>query len=75
MGTVRCNCKTCQGHFTATSLSVHDYVHIPGCDNRTFVDGGNDYLRYGGKDMSLIEVVTIRKKPRYTSTSSEGTAR
>ena len=27
------------------------------CPNQTMVDGGNDYLRYGGKDMSKVEIV------------------
>lgn len=34
----------------------HDFV-VCGCDNHTFVDGGNSYMRVGGKDMSKIEVI------------------
>lgn len=30
------------------SLHRHDFV-MCGCSNGTFVDGGYDYLRYGGK--------------------------
>ncbi|MFA5025103.1 MAG: hypothetical protein WC503_01150 [Candidatus Shapirobacteria bacterium] len=31
----------------------HDFV-MCSCDNQTFVDGGNDYIRMGGKDMTVI---------------------
>lgn len=34
----------------------HDFVQCS-CDNESFVDGGNDYMRVGGKDMSLIEMI------------------
>ena len=27
------------------------------CDNETFVDGGNEYLRVGGMDMSFIRII------------------
>lgn len=40
------------------SWSVHDFRTCP-CPNETMVDGGNDYLRYGGKDMDLIQVVNV----------------
>ena len=36
------------------SWSVHDYKTC-GCPNETMVDGGRDYLRYGG--MELPEMV------------------
>lgn len=32
----------------------HDYVSC-NCDNGTFVDGGNSYVRLGGMDLDLIE--------------------
>lgn len=52
MGRVRCGvCDT-----TLESKHRHDFVGC-GCSNRTFVDGGNDYLRYGGMDMTQIFVV------------------
>ncbi len=34
----------------------HDYK-VCKCPNKTMVDGGNDYLRYGGKDMDKVEIV------------------
>lgn len=34
----------------------HDFVQCK-CENKTFVDGGNDYCRYGGADLSLVEVL------------------
>jgi len=36
------------------SLSGHDYKTCP-CDNKTMVDGGLGYGRYGGVDMDLVE--------------------
>jgi hypothetical protein len=43
------------------SLHRHDFV---GCDcrNNTFVDGGYDYLRYGGVDLNLIQVIYTEKE-------------
>jgi hypothetical protein len=38
------------------SKHVHDFVSC-GCSNSTFVDGGKDYLRYGGMDLRFIEVI------------------
>lgn len=35
------------------SRSRHDFVSCS-CDNRTFADGGSDYSRLGGKDLSKI---------------------
>ena len=32
----------------------HNFVSC-GCPNEAFVDGGNDYLRCGGKDLDKIE--------------------
>ncbi len=32
-----------------------------GCKNETFIDGGYDYLRCGGKDMKKIQVLKLRK--------------
>lgn len=34
----------------------HDF-QICGCENSTFVDGGNDYCRIGGVDLAKIEVI------------------
>lgn len=35
------------------SKEVHDFQHC-GCPNHTFVDGGSEYCRYGGRDMNKI---------------------
>jgi hypothetical protein len=35
------------------SHDVHDYK-LCGCDNQTMIDGGLDYERYGGIDMSKV---------------------
>lgn len=32
------------------------------CKNGTFIDGGYDYLRYGGIDLKLIEVLHLSRK-------------
>lgn len=52
MGKIRCsNCNT-----ILESTYRHDFVSC-GCSNETFVDGGSDYLRCGGKDLRFIEHV------------------
>lgn len=38
------------------SIFRHNWVSC-GCENETFVDGGQDYLRCGGVDLTLIEVL------------------
>lgn len=50
-----CRCKSCGE--TLESKSSHDFVQCK-CENKTFVDGGQDYVRHGGKDLNLIEVLT-----------------
>jgi len=52
MGMVKClECgKILESKFT------HDFQSC-GCPNQTFVDGGNEYLRIGGKDLNKVEVV------------------
>lgn len=45
------------------SFDRHDYK-VCGCPNETMIDGGHDYLRCGGKDMSKIMVLEIVKKGR-----------
>lgn len=52
MGRVRC--KRCGE--VLESRHRHDFVQCS-CPNETFVDGGNDYLRCGGMDLSLVEVL------------------
>ena len=34
----------------------HDFQQCH-CENESYVDGGDDYMRVGGKDLELIEVV------------------
>ena len=36
------------------SYHRHDY-NVCSCENQTMVDGGQEYGRYGGKDLSLVE--------------------
>ena len=36
------------------SYHRHDYKTCE-CENKTMVDGGLEYLRFGGKDLSLVE--------------------
>lgn len=38
----------------------HDFNEC-GCFNQTFIDGGYDYLRCGGKDMNKIQVLKLSK--------------
>jgi hypothetical protein len=40
------------------SHSRYDYK-VCGCCNETMIDGGTDYLRYGGKDLSKIDLQTV----------------
>ena len=41
---------------TLVSLHRHDFREC-GCPQETFVDGGSDYLRIGGRDLGMIEVL------------------
>jgi len=43
------------------SKHVHDFVQCE-CPNETFVDGGNEYLRCGGVDVTLIEMIQKTKE-------------
>lgn len=38
------------------SKSVHDFVQCS-CENQTFLDGGDEYGRYGGMDMAKIQII------------------
>ncbi len=40
------------------SVHRHDYK-LCGCSNETMVDGGQDYLRFGGLDLNKVKPVTI----------------
>ena len=46
--------RKCCGQ-TAESKFRHDYQTSLNCPNKSMVAGGNDYLRVGGLDLSLIE--------------------
>lgn len=48
----RVQCKECSE--ILTSYHRHDYVKCS-CPNETMTDGGQDYQRYGGQDMSKID--------------------
>lgn len=48
----RVQCKNCGQ--VLTSYNRHDYKTCE-CENKTMVDGGNSYLRYGGVDISLVD--------------------
>ncbi len=37
------------------SKSLHDYVSRS-CPNHTFLDGGDEHCRYGGKDMDKVQM-------------------
>lgn len=50
VNSVRClNCGE-----VLVSHHVHDYK-VCGCKNETMCDGGINYIRFGGKDLSLVE--------------------
>ncbi len=51
MGKVRC--PACKKEIESTSR--HDFQFC-GCPAKTFVDGGDDYLRFGGRDIDDIEL-------------------
>lgn len=36
----------------------HDYKTCS-CPNETMIDGGNDYIRYGGKNLSKVDIFTV----------------
>lgn len=57
MGAIKClKCgKVMESHHR------HDF-NMCECDNETFVDGGVDYLRFGGMDMEYIQVLESCQK-------------
>lgn len=55
MGKAKVKCLKCGT--VLESKHRHDFV-MCGCDNETFADGGNDYLRYGGKEAEFIKIIT-----------------
>lgn len=48
----RVQCKSCGE--VLTSYNRHDYKTCS-CENETMVDGGNDYQRYGGANLDLVD--------------------
>ena len=57
-GIVQClKCK-----MILVSFHRHDFKSCD-CPQHTFVDGGHDYLRCGGKDLNQIQVLKIVKAP------------
>lgn len=54
-------CKLCED--VLVSLDRHD-MHYCSCANRTMVDGGSDYLRYGAKDMSQVKTVKVHMRTK-----------
>ena len=46
-------CKKCGD--VLISRHRHDYVMCT-CDNKTMLDGGTEYQRYGGVDLSLVDL-------------------
>jgi hypothetical protein len=48
----RVQCRECGE--VLTSYHRHDYKTC-GCENETMVDGGNEYQRYGGVDLDLVD--------------------
>jgi hypothetical protein len=46
-------CKKCGD--VLVSKYRHDYVMCT-CDNKSMLDGGTDYQRYGGKNLSLLDL-------------------
>jgi len=46
-------CKKCGD--VLVSRHRHDYVMCT-CDNKTMLDGGTDYQRYGGADLDLVDL-------------------
>lgn len=56
MGKVKC--KNCGQ--VLESKHVHDF-QMCSCENETFVDGGDEYIRIGGHNLDLIEVIKDKK--------------
>ena len=52
MGKIRC--RECD--MILESKHRHDFQKC-NCPNESFVDGGNDYLRIGGVDITKVEVL------------------
>ena len=55
----RVKCLKC--NVILESTHRHD-CKVCGCENGTMVDGGSDYLRMGGKNMSLVGLWSAEDK-------------
>ena len=44
------------------SKHTHDF-QMCSCENQTFVDGGDEYMRCGGKNLDLIRVIKHGEVP------------
>lgn len=53
-------CKQCG--MILVSFDRHDYKTCC-CPNQTMVDGGHDYIRYGGINLNKVQVLKIIKMP------------
>ena len=42
----------------------HDFQRCS-CENKTYVDGGLDYIRVGGKDLNKIQQFTINSEDKF----------
>ena len=51
----RARCLVCKT--VLESIHVHDYVTC-GCPQQTMLDGGREYVRYGGAKLSNVELMT-----------------
>jgi len=52
MGKVKCLCCG----VILESKHLHDFQRCD-CENQSFVDGGDDYIRVGGRDLIKVEVL------------------
>ena len=55
------------------SFYRHDYKTC-GCPNNTMIDGGYDYLRYGGVDYNMIQVlrfIHVKNEENYAKSNGK----
>jgi len=52
--TNKVECLSC--HEILESKFIHDFQTCS-CDNQTFVDGGDDYCRIGGKNLDMLKII------------------
>jgi len=62
MGKIKClQCDT-----ILESVHRHDFKRCE-CENRTHIDGGNDYLKFGGMNFKMIELWEEEKQEWYNA--------